>query len=97
MDFAAVEDGVVNGLREVTQQGLLGRVVLDLLHHLDVLAHLVADRVGVVHHVLVGERVGHKHLVQAVDDLRQILQITKPPTLSGWRLLCLQREAFTSC
>lgn len=52
--FTAVHDGIVYRLGKAAQQGLFGRVVLDLLDHLGVLAHLVADGVGVVRRRVIG-------------------------------------------
>lgn len=71
MRLAAVHDRLIQRHRKVAQQGLLGRVVGDLVHHIFVLADLVANRVGIVDQVLVGQPIGYEQIVQTADDLRE--------------------------
>ena len=64
MRFTTLHHRIIDGLREVTQQRLFRRIVSNLLHHHSVLSQFIAHGAGVVDHILVGEIVRDKKIVQ---------------------------------
>lgn len=77
--LAAVDDGVLDGRREITQKRLFVGVVGELIHHLAVFPHLVANRIDIADLIAVGQMIGDENLVQPGDDLREqfFLAITR--------------------
>ncbi len=57
--LAAYHDRFVQSAREIAEQRLLGGIVRDLVHYPLILTDLVADRVGVVDQIQVGQTVGN--------------------------------------